>query len=116
MRFLTILFLPLAACTGIQPTTIYAGPQQPIAGTCDPAGRATLTRRGNAIVLAPAEGTLALQGSAQGANIAAQLTAPGMDHVPYTLAFTGQLEGQNINGTLTTSRCRYALTLSRTSD
>jgi hypothetical protein len=114
-RFVPVI-LPLAACTGIQPTMIYAGDQRPIAGTCNPAGRATLTRRGNAIVLAPAEGTLILQGSAQGNAIAAHLTVPGMDHVPYSLSFTGQLDGENINGTLTTPRCRYVLALKLTSD
>ena len=111
-----LLAIPVAACTGIQPTTIYAGPQRPIAGTCDPAGHATLSRRGSAVVLAPAEGTLVLQGSIQGNAIAAQLILRGMDHVPYTLTFAGQLDGKNINGTLTTPRCRYALDLKLTPD
>lgn len=106
----------LSACTVAPPTLVYSGPQTPIGGACDPATRATLTQRGSSIVLAPANGTLTLEGTANGPDITAQATLTGADRKPYTLAFTGRHEGAAIDGTLLTPRCRYRLTLARTFD
>ncbi len=112
-----LLCLPLlAACTGLQPTRIYAGPQRPIAGACDPATTASLTRRGHAIILAPANGTLALEGQIVGTAVAAKATLLGVDKKPYPLTFAGTLAGATIDGTLNTPRCRYALSLALTDD
>ena len=115
MRALLCL-VPLAACTGIQQTQVFAGPQRPIAGACDPATQATLTRRGSAVTVSPADGTLTLNGTLSGTTIAAGTTLPGVDKKPYPVTFNGQLSGARIEGTLATPRCRYALTLSRTAD
>lgn len=114
MRRLLLCLLPLTACTGIQETRIYAGPQRPVAGACDPATRATLTRRGNAITVTPADGTLTLQGTLTGSALSAATTLAGVDKKPYLITFTGQLAGTQINGTLATPRCRYELRLSQT--
>ena len=109
-------FLLLAACTGIQETRVYAGPQRPVAGACNPPSRATLTRRGHAIVLAPGDGTLTLEGTISGNTLSAGTTLVGVDKLPYPITFTGQLAGPQVNGTLATRQCRYALTLTLTDD
>ncbi len=116
MRTIITLLIPLAACTGLQHTEVFTGPQRPIAGACDPQTRATLTRRGNAITVSPADGTLTLTGTITGTALAASTTLPGLDKKPYELTFTGQLAGDRIEGTLASPRCRYALTLDRTGD
>ncbi len=108
--------LVLAACTGLAETRTYAGPQRPIAGACDPASHATLTRRGTSIVLAPNDGTLTLQGMLAGSELSASTTLTGADKHPYRLTFAGQLAGTQITGTLVTPRCRYALNLALTDD
>ena len=115
MRLLPICLL-LAACSGTQSTTVFTGPQRPIAGACDLASHATLTRRGNALTLSPADGTLTLTGTAVGNTLTAETTLPGADKKPYRITFTGQLETTRVTGTLTTPRCRYALTLDKTDD
>lgn len=106
----------LAACTGIQETRIYAGTQTPLAGTCDPASRATLTRRGQEIVVAPSDGTITLEGQITGQTLSAKTTLAGVDKKPYPLVFAGQISGSTINATFTTPRCRYALALKLTDD
>ncbi len=111
-----LLLLPLTACTGIQETRVYAGPQTPLAGTCDPPSRATLTRRGHEIVVSPNDGTITLEGQITGQTLSAKTTLAGVDKKPYPLVFAGQLTGQTINATLTTPRCRYALALKLTDD
>jgi len=111
-----LLALALAACSGVQETRHYAGPQTPTAGTCDPPSRATLTRRGNTIILAPAQGTLALTGEIHGTDLSAQTTLTGADKKPYSLIFTGHVTGPAIAGTLVTPRCRYTLALKLTGD
>ena len=116
MRAALLCLLPLAACTGIQQTAVYAGPQRPLAGACDPATHATLTRRGSALTLTPADGTLTLTGTFSGTTLSAATTLLGADKKPYPISFTGQLAGAHIDGTLTTPRCRYALTLDKTGD
>ena len=116
MRALLLCLLPLTACTGLQRTHVFAGPQRPVAGACDPATRATLTRRGNAITVSPADGTLTLAGTITGTSLAAGATLIGADKKPYPVTFNGQLAGARIEGTLATPRCRYALTLTATDD
>ncbi len=116
MRALLLCLVTLTACTGIQRTQIFAGPQRPVAGACDPATRATLTKRGNAITVSPADGTLTLTGAINGASLSASTTLAGLDKKPYPITFDGQLTGTHIEGTLTTPRCRYSLTLSETED
>ena len=116
MRVLLLCLLPLTACTGTERTQVFAGPQRPIAGACDPQTHATLTRRGSAITVSPADGTLTLTGAIAGTTLAASTTLPGADKKPYTITFKGQLTGAHIEGTLTTQRCRYALALTQTGD
>ncbi len=116
MRALLLCLVPLTACTGIQQTQVFAGPQRPTAGACDPATRATLTRRGHAVTVSPADGTLTLAGTITGTTLSATTTLTGVDKKPYPVTFTGQLAGDQIEGTLTTPRCRYRLMLSATGD
>ncbi len=116
MRAILLCLVPLTACTGLQRTQVFAGPQRPVAGACDPATRATLTRRGSAITVSPADGTLTLDGTITGTSISAATTLTGADKKPYPITFTGELAGSRIEGTLATPRCRYALTLSATRD
>ncbi len=116
MRALLLCLVPLTACTGMQQTRIFTGPQRPIAGACDPETRATLTRRGNAITVTPADGTLNLTGAINGTSLSASTTLPGIDKKPYPITFNGQLTGRRIEGTLATPRCRYTLSLSQTGD
>jgi hypothetical protein len=115
-RITLLLLIPLTACTGIQETQVYAGPQTPLAGTCDPTSRATLTRRGQEIVVAPNDGTITLEGQITGQTLTAKTTLTGVDKKPYPLVFAGQLTGTTINATLSTPRCRYALALKLTND
>ena len=116
MRAILLCLIPLTACTGLQRTQVFAGPQRPVAGACDPATRATLTRRGSAITVAPADGTLILAGTITGTSLSAVTTLTGADKKPYPITFNGQLAGFRIEGTLATPRCRYALTLDATED
>ena len=113
MRLILICLLPLAAC-GVEPTSLYAGPQLPLAGTCDPASRATLTIRGASVVFAPQDGTTTLQGTVEGDSLSASTTLQGADRKPYTLRLSGHRAGDRIDATYTTPRCRYAVSLSRT--
>ena len=115
MRMILLCLLPLSACLGVKTTRLYAGPQRPLAGTCDPASRATLSIRGNAMVFAPQDGTTTLQGTVEGTALSASAVFPGADRKSYRLQLTGQLAGDQIDATLVTPRCRYALTLTRTS-
>ncbi len=110
------LALSLVACTGIEETRVFAGPQTPQAGTCEPATRATLTRRGMHVVVTPGDGTVTLDGQIEASAIVAKAMLTGADKKPYPLIFTGQLHGTTIDGTLATQRCRYALALSLTDD
>ncbi len=114
MRVILLCLLPLSACFGPKPTHLYAGPQRPLAGTCDPASRATLSIRGNAVVFAPQDGTTTLQGTIADNTLSASTVLPGADRKSYTLQLAGHLVGDRIDATLTTPRCRYALSLSRT--
>ncbi len=116
MRAILLCFLPLAACTGISHTQVFAGPQRPIAGACDPETRTTLTKRGNAVTLSPADGTLTLTGTVTGAGVSASASLVGLDKKPYLITFTGQLAGRHVDGTLVTPRCRYSLALAATGD
>ncbi len=116
MRALLLCLVPLAACTGLQQTQVFAGPQRPVAGACDPATHATLTRRGDAITVSPADGTLTLVGTITGTSLSAGTTLTGADKKPYPITFNGQLAGPRIDGTLATPRCRYTLTLNATGD
>ena len=114
MRMILLCLVPLSAC-GLKTTRLYAGPQRPLAGTCDPASRATLSIRGNAVVFAPQDGTTTLQGTIEGTALSASAVLPGVDRKSYTLQLAGQLAGNQIDATFTTPRCRYALFLTRTS-
>jgi hypothetical protein len=111
-----LLLAPVTACTGLDSTQVFAGTQRPVAGTCDPPGQATLTRRGSAITFSPANGTLTLTGTIQATTLTADLTLTGADKGPYRLVFTGQLNGKQIAGTYTTPRCRTEVTLTQTND
>lgn len=116
MRAILWCLVPLTACTGIQRTQVFAGPQRPTAGACDPETRATLTRRGDAVTVTPANGTLSLAGVITGTQISANTMLAGADKKPYPIAFNGQLTGSRIEGVLTTPRCRYSLSLTKTED
>jgi hypothetical protein len=94
----------------------YAGELRPVAGTCDPASQAVLTLRGTAIVFAPAAGTILLHGEVAGQQAAAQLTLSDANKHPYRLAFQATLAGNDIIGTYSTPRCRYAVKLHLTRD
>jgi hypothetical protein len=101
MRFLCLALAPLATCSTMAHSANYAGELRPVAGTCDPASQAVLTLRGTAIVFAPA---------------AAQLTLSDANKHPYRLAFQATLAGNDIIGTYSTPRCRYAVKLHLTRD
>jgi len=116
MRFLPLAILPLVACSVMADTLNYAGTMRPVAGTCDPASEAVLTRRESAIIFAPAGGTLLLDGKLNGQQLVAILTLSDPNKQPYHLVFEGTLTGKSINGTYTTPRCRYAVSLHRTGD
>jgi hypothetical protein len=94
----------------------FSGVLQPAAGTCDPAGSAFLTLDDTRIHFTPREGVITLDGTlvADG-TIHADAISNGMDHAPYHQSFIGRLVGDQINGTYTTPRCNYTVTLSGTS-
>jgi len=117
MRQCLILCLSLSASACTAETLNYAGTLRPIAGTCDPTTQAVLTRRDTTIIFAPAAGTIELHGQLTAdKNLAAQLTLTDPSKQPYNLSFQGQLDGNRIDGTYTTPRCRYAVNLSLTTD
>ena len=101
--------LLVSACASQQ--VIYSGYLQPIAGVCDPAARAELTRRGKAVLFVPNSGTITLIGHQDGAVITASTTLVGADKKPYRLILNGQSHDQAIQGIYETPRCRYKVSL-----
>jgi hypothetical protein len=117
MRIAAILLLPLASACSMQgPAALYAGPLQPLAGTCDPAAEAELTIRDANILFAPATATLVLRGHRTGAILSATAVLPTTNHQSYPLQFQGEIAGSTITGTYQTPRCRYSVRLHRTQD
>ncbi len=109
---LALCAVGLAACGANQPVT-YAGDLTPIAGTCDPAGRAVLIKRGQYVAFTPRQGVLILNGKiGPGGQVAATAQTPGADRKPYQVKFAATLAGDAITGAYTTPRCRYAVKLS----
>ena len=120
-KALVLLVLALSACAsnpiGLQGR--WVGTVKPISGNCDPASQAVLTIEGGgrapyAATFAPTNGALILQGNSDGiSQVAADLHTTGMNHQPYTLAFSGVKNGDSIAGTYITQRCRSDVKLAR---
>lgn len=109
--------LLLAACGGPAAATDgrWFGDMRPdpVAAGCQPS-RASLVVTRNAVLFTPDEGTRTLEGAAapDGA-IVAERTTTGADKKPYATRFAARLADGGINGTYTTPRCRYIVTLKR---
>ncbi len=103
------ILLTVSACSAQQVT--YTGTLRPVAGVCDPPARAELTLRGKTVLFAPNSGTVYLTGVQTGADITASKTLAGADKKPYKLVFKASHQGQAIQGTYETARCRYAVSL-----
>ncbi len=111
-----ILAAPLAlqACALEQQDIVFAGPVTPLAGTCDPATRGTLTLRHRAVQFAPSSGVLVLAGTvASDGSLAASLKQSGIDKASYQLQLQARLTGETVVGEYRTPRCRYAVRLSK---
>lgn len=105
-----------AGCALETQDVTYTGTSTPVAGTCAPPSRATLTIRHDAVLFAPSSGVLTLAGHASPAGaITAQATRPDMDHRPYALSLSATLVGERITGSYRTPACTYAVSLSRAS-
>jgi hypothetical protein len=115
---LAAMGLTLAAFTagcGANRPDHFAGPLQPLSGTCDPPGRGALVLNGSHVLFTPREGIVTLDGAlAPDGSITASATSTGMDHTPYRQTFAGNLAGDRVTGTLTTPRCRYSVDLAAT--
>lgn len=106
-----ISLLILAGCAGEERVT-YAGDLTPKSGTCDPPGRAMLSRHGRYVQFTPRQGVLILDGQVTpDGQVTASLDTPGADPKPYHLSLTAQLTANTVTGTYTTPRCRYAVSL-----
>ena len=110
-----LLIAGVAACTAGNPQT-YAGPLQPLSGTCDSPLRAELSLRGKSALFTPSSGTLVLRGQRTNNDVAAQESLITPDHKPYTISFNGHVAANSIDGTYATPRCRYQVHLSPTQD
>ncbi len=96
---------------------MFTGQTKPLAGTCDPPSAAVLTLRHRAVAFAPNTGTLVLKGIEDPpGHLTADLILPGIDHKPYRLALDAIRRAGTVDGTYTTPRCRYAITLKQTAD
>lgn len=113
--------LGVSACasspTGIQGRWI--GTVEPVSGNCDPASQAVLDIEPGrtppyAAIFTPTGGVLALHGSSDGiSKVDADLHTIGVNHQPYTMAFSGTRNGDSIEGTYITPRCRSGVGLKR---
>jgi hypothetical protein len=105
--------LLVAASCAEGPPHEYSGKLTPIAGTCDPPGRAILTRTDNQIQFVPRDGVVILPGTiGASGQIEAALALRGTDRAASKLQFIGQLRGPRVAGTYTTPRCQYSVDLS----
>jgi hypothetical protein len=101
----------LAACGGDQAVT-YAGDLTPMAGSCDPPGRAVLIKRGAYVSFTPTQGVLILNGQiGPDGHLTASADTSGADRQPYHLKLDAAVAGPAIAGTYVTPRCRYAVKL-----
>lgn len=105
----------LAGCVAGTPD-IYAGPLQPLSGTCDSPLRAELSLRGSSALFTPSSGTLVLRGRRTDDQVDAQDILITPDHRPYTVSFRGHIKPDSVDGTYVTPRCRYSVHLQPTSD
>jgi hypothetical protein len=108
---LTTLLI-VSGCAGEDRMT-YGGDLTPTSGSCEPTGRAMLTRHGRYVQFTPREGVLILDGQiAPDGQVTASLDTHGADRKPYHLTLRAQLTANQVTGTYTTPRCRYAVSLS----
>ena len=107
------IVLPImTACSDSQPVT-FAGDLTPLAGVCEPAGRAVLVKRGKYVDFTPSQGVLILHGQiAPDGQVKAQAQTVSADRKPYPLTLAAKRDGSEIGGTYVTPRCRYAVKLS----
>jgi hypothetical protein len=114
-RWRTYFLTPLLLTSCAGPEALFTGQTRPLAGTCDPPSTAILTLRHRAVAFAPNTGTLVLKGTAdQAGHLTADLTLQGIDHKPYRLTLDATHQAHTIEGTYTTPRCRYAISLRQT--
>ncbi len=107
---LVIVFL-FGGCAGGPPVR-FVGTISPLSGSCDPPGRAVLTRTPGHVQFVPFDGVIILQGSiSQAGTIDASLAVRGTGTAPRRLQFNGQLQRTRISGTYITPRCRYLVEL-----
>lgn len=116
-----VLAVGVSACAsspnGIQGRWI--GTVKPVSGNCDPASQAVLdivgaTTPPYTAIFTPTGGVLTLHGSSDGVSqVSADLHTTGMNHQPYTLAFSGTRNGNYITGSYVTPRCRSTVELAR---
>ena len=120
-RIALLLTLSISACAsnpiGMQGR--WLGTVKPVSGTCDQASQAVLNiEQGEnppyAAVFAPTGGVLTLRGSSDGVSqVAADLHTSGTNHQTYILVFNGTRNGDSIEGTYITQRCRSDVKLQR---
>jgi len=69
--------------------------------------------RANQVTFAPDEGTWLLTGTATPGTLKATHSRPGADKKPYETTLDARWTEAEINGTYTTPRCTYKVTLTR---
>jgi hypothetical protein len=114
MRTISCLTLLLLAACQIAPRTDrFIGQVE----GCGRSSQALLDRRANEVVLTPDQGVLTLHGQIDAAGqihaSAIQGSAAGNGTAPHNSEFTGHLQDDAINGTLTQAGCTSRVTLER---
>jgi hypothetical protein len=115
---LLLASLSVAGCAGGRDGR-YVGNVVTDSGTCGLAsngGQAegTLLIRGNEVVFAPDQGVVLLTGHVDPAgHVKASVTAPGVDHKRFLMAFEGDVKGTQVAGRYATPRCRATVQLDR---
>ena len=108
--------LGLAACVALPPAaTRFAGRIEPetIGGVvCGEGAPATLVVRGGQFSFTPTDGVLNIVGTvAADGTLSGRLSTPGADRKPFTMVLAGRIAGDAAEGTYTTPRCRFRVSL-----
>jgi hypothetical protein len=111
MRLALCVLLLLAQCSAGK-DALYAGMVRPVAGTCNPAMRATLSLYGSNVQFAPTSGVVVLEGSLREAGrIEANLERSGIDRQPEQFSLHATLREGVVAGDYITPRCHYTVEL-----
>ncbi len=112
MRALAILLLPIGCASVLPDADVrYTGRIVPEAA-CGAEAPATLVVRHGRFIFTPTDGVLMIAGDvAADGSLAGQLTMPGVDRKPFTMAVRARISGQEISGSYATPRCRFRVAL-----